>query len=156
MSQFSSGSPATYTPEESTTTLPHWVLTVLTAGQIAKIKMITWGGSGEALKGYVTRWARVNNTPATPTALLVAPANPLVTPMATCNTYGTKATGVADNNLHKQNWNGQGGGGALVLPIGGEWSVVGGAIPSAFNQIGAGNVKGNDADKSSYTVQWDE
>jgi len=49
-----------------------------------------------------------------------------------------------------------GGGGAIVLPIGGEWTIVGGALGTAFNQIGCGNITGADANASSYGVQWAE
>jgi len=156
MAQFSTGSPSTFTPTASTTTLNTWVLTVLTAGQLAMVKMFSWGGDGTSLVGYITRWARVTNTPATPTALLLASTNPGVTPIATCNTYGTVATGIADNNLFKQNWNVQGGGGAIVLPIGGEWRVTGGALGTTYSQIGCGNVTGADANLSSYNVTWEE
>lgn len=156
MAQFSSGSPSTFTPTASTTTLNTFVLTVLTAGQLAAVKMFSWGGDGTSLVGYITRWARVTNTPATPTALLIASTNPGVTPIATCNTYGTVATGTADNNLFKMNWNVQGGGGAIVLPIGGEWRTTGGALGTTYSQIGCGNVTGADANLSSYQITWDE
>lgn len=156
MAQFSTGSPSTFTPTASTTTLNTWVLTVLTAGQLAMVKMFAWGGDGTSLVGYITRWARVTNTPATPTALLIASTNPGVTPIATCNTYGTVATGTADNNLFKQNWNVQGGGGAIILPIGGEWRTTGGALGTTYSQIGCGNVTGADANLSSYSVAWEE
>jgi len=156
MAQFTSGSPSTFTPTASTTTLNTYVLTTLTTGQLSKTKMISWGGDGTSLVGYITRWSRVTNTPVTPTALLIASTNPGVTPIATCNTYGTVATGTADNNLFKINWNVQGGGGVIVLPIGGEWQTVGGALGTVFNQIGCGNVTGADANLSSYTITWEE
>lgn len=156
MAQFNSGSPNTFTPTASTTTLNTWVLTTLTTGQLAKVKSFGWGGSGITLVAYVTRWSRVTNTPATPTALLISSSNPGVTPIATCNTYGTVATGTADNNLWKQNWVFQGGGGAITLPIGGEWQIVGGALGTVFNQIGCGNIAGVDANASSYQVCWEE
>lgn len=156
MAQFSSGSPATFTPTASTTTLNTFVLTTITTGLLTKVKMIGWGGDGTSLVGYITRWTRISNTPATPTALLIASSAPGVTPTATCNTYGTVATGTADNNLFKQNWNVQGGGGVVVLPIGGEWFTVGGALGTAFNQIGCGNVTGADANLSSYQITWEE
>jgi hypothetical protein len=58
----------------------------------------------------------VSNTPATPTALLIAnTGSTTVTPQATCNIYGTPATGTADNNLFKQAWNLLGGGGGIVI-----------------------------------------
>lgn len=157
MAQFASGTTATFTPTASTTTLASWVLTTLTAGQFAKVKMISWGGDGTSLVGYITRWSRVTNTPVTAVAYLIASGSPLVTPTATCNTYsGTPATGTADNNLYKQNWNVQGGGGVVVLPIGGEWFTIGGALGTTYNQIGCGNVTGADANLTSYAVQWEE
>ena len=73
MSQFSSGN-ASFTPTASTTTLNSWVLTTLTVGQVAQIKKYSMGGAGTTSLGYQTRWARVNNTAATPTALLIAAA----------------------------------------------------------------------------------
>ena len=156
MAQFSSGSPATFTPTANTTTLNTWVLSTLTVGQMAKIKYFAWGGDGTSLVGYITRWARVNNTAAAPTALTVVPTSPNAVALASCNTYGTVATGAADANLFKQNWNVQGGGGAVVLPIGGEWFTVGGALGTLFNQIGCGNVTGADANLSSYNLAWEE
>lgn len=156
MAQFNSGTSSTFTPTASTTTLNTWVLTTTTVGQTADVKMISWGGSGTSLVGYVTRWARVSNTPATPTAYLIGSTNPLVTPIATCNTYGTVATGTADNHLFLQSWNVQGGGGAITLPIGGEWRIVGGALGTAFNQVGCGNISGTDANLSTYRITWAE
>lgn len=157
MAQFSSGTPNTYTPTASTTTMSHWALTVLTVGQMAKVKMINWGGDGTSLVGYASRWGRVNNTPVTAVALNIASSNPIATSMASCNTYsGTAPTAAADTNLFFQKWNVQGGGGVVVLPIGGEWFVVGGALGTAFNQIAAGNVTGADANLSNYNLQWEE
>src|SRR3979490_3278273 len=136
MSQFSSGTPATYTPTASTTTLSHWALTALTTGVLAKIKMINWGGDGTSLVGYVSRWSRANNTPVTAVALLIAPTRPNSVPLATCNTYsGTAPTGAADNNLFKQNWNVQGGGGVVVLPIVRGALTVWSAVGTTFNQM---------------------
>lgn len=156
MAQFASGTPATFTPVASTTQINSWVLTTLTVGQLSKVKMFSWGGDGTSLVGYITRWARVTNTAATPTALLIASGSPLVTPVATVNQYATQATATADNSLFKQNWNVQGGGGVVVLPIGGEWYTIGGALGTTFNQIGCGNVTGADANLSNYGLQWEE
>jgi len=156
MAQFSSGTPNTFTPVPTTTTLNNWVLTVLTAGQLARIKMFNWGGLGTSLVGYVTRWGRVSNTPATPTAYNIVASNPGTSPLATCNTYGTAALNAADSTLFKQSWNVQGGGGAIILPIGGEWQIVGAVLGNSFNQIGCGNIAGADANLSNYGVQWEE
>jgi hypothetical protein len=155
MSQFGSGN-ASFTPAASTTTLNNWVLTALTAGIIGKIKEINWGGAGLTSMTYQTRWARVSNTPATPTALAIVPTNPNATALCSCNTYGTVATGTANTNLFQQDWNVLGGGGILALPIGGEWFIAGGALGTAYNQIGCGNVSGTDANLSNYGVIWEE
>lgn len=155
--QFTAGTPATFTPVASTTDANAAVLSVLTVGQMAKVKMINWGGDGTSLVGYITRWARITNTAATPTARTISnTGSTTVTPQATCNTYGTPATATADTFLFKMNWNVQGGGGVVVLPIGGEWFVVGGALGTAFNQIGIGNIAGADANLSNYSTTWEE
>ena len=162
MAQFFSGSPATYTPTASTTVLSHYALTAPTVGSTAKVKMINWGGDGTSLIGYVSRWSRVNNTPVTVVPLLIQSTQPGATiaglvPISTCGTYsGTAPTGVADQNLFRQNWNVQGGGGVIVLPIGGEWSITGGALGTVYSQIGAGNVTGADANLSNYGITWEE
>jgi hypothetical protein len=156
MAQFAAHTPATFTPTANTTTLNSWVLSALTVGYLAKVKMFDWGGDGTSLVGYITRWARVSNTAVTPTALNISPTSPLAVALCSVNQYGTVATGTADVNLYKQNWNVQGGGGTIVLPIGGEWLVVGGALGTAFNQIGCGNVTGADANLTSYGLQWEE
>ena len=155
MAQFNAGN-AAFTPTASTTTLNNYVLTMLTVGSLAKVKMFNWGGMGTAIAGYQTRWARVTNTPATPTALSISPTSPGITPIATCNTYGTVATGTAGIQLFQQDWNVLGGGGVVVLPIGGEWFVSGGALGTTYNQIGCGNVTGSDANVSNYGITWEE
>lgn len=140
----------------STTQLNNGTLTVLTVGMLAKVKAISWGGSDTSLISYATRWARVSNTPATPTALTVQNSNPNTTAMASYNTYTTTPTGATSPaGLFSQDWNSQGGGGTIVLPIGGEWFVVGGALGTLFNQIGCGNVVGASANTSFATI-WEE
>lgn len=156
MSQFTV-SRGSFTPVAHATQADIYVVTALTPGQIAQVKMITWGGRGLTSTGYRTRWGRVNNTAATPTALTLTSANPLVTPICTANTYATQATLAADPvALHAVDWNILGGGGGIVLPIGGEWMISGGALGTAYNQIAAGNIAGAAANESSYTLQWAE
>ena len=146
-----------FTPVAHATQADNFVLTVLTAGQIARVKMITWGGRSTTSTGYRTRWGRVTNTPATPTALAQQGTNPGVTAIATCNTYATQATLAADPaGLHAQDWNSLGGGGVIVLPIGGEWMITGGALGTAYNQIACGNIAGAEPSLSSYGVTWEE
>lgn len=140
----------------SSTQLNNYVLTLLTAGDIASVKAIGWGGSDTSLISCSTRWARVSNTPATPTALTIQSSSPGITPNSSCNTYGTAATAAASPaGLWQQDWNTQGGGGAIVLPIGGEWRIAGGALGTAYNQIGCGNVVGASAN-TSYSITWEE
>jgi hypothetical protein len=156
MSQFVANN-GSFTPAANATQLNNWVLSALTVGYMAKIKMINWGGRGTTSTAYRTRWARVSNTAATPTALTIQPTTPLSVPLCSVNTYATQATGAADPaGLFAQDWNVLGGGGVIVLPIGGEWFVVGGALGTLFNQIGCGNIAGADASQSSYGLQWEE
>jgi hypothetical protein len=140
----------------STTQLNNGTLTMLTVGNIANVKMFSWGGSDTSLIPYSTRWARVTNTPATPTALTITASSPGITPVATVNTYTTTPTAAASPaGLFQQDWNSQGGGGAIVLPIGGEWRISGGALGTVYSQIGCGNVVGASAN-SSFGWVWDE
>jgi hypothetical protein len=140
----------------SGTQLNNGTLTVLTVGMLSKVKMVSWGGSDISLVAYATRWARVSNTPATPTALTIQNSNPNTTAMASYNTYSTTPTATASPaGLLSVDWNSQGGGGTIVLPIGGEWFVVGGALGTLFNQIGCGNVTGASAN-TSFTTTWEE
>lgn len=140
----------------SSTQLNNGTLTMLTVGDVASVKSISWGGSDTSLVAYSTRWARVSNTPATPTALTITSNSPGITPNATYNTYGTTPTGTASPaGLFQVDWNSQGGGGNIVLPYGGEWRVSGGALGTAYNQIGCGNVVGASAN-TSFGTTWEE
>lgn len=144
----------------SATNLNNWGLTIATVGNIGKTKMISWGGSDTSLVSMSTRWARPTNTPVTPTSIMT----PVVTSgggavaVATFNTYATPPSAGSSpaNNLFAQDWNSQGGGGVIVLPIGGEWFFPGAALASAsFAMIACGNVVGASAN-TSYGVQWEE
>jgi hypothetical protein len=140
----------------SSTQLNNGALTQLTAGNMGQVKSISWGGSDTSLVAMSTRWARVNNTPATPTALAIQSTNPAQSATCSYNTYSTTPTGAASPaGLWQVDWNSQGGGGAIVLPIGGEWLITGGALGSAYNQIGCGNVVGASAN-TSFQITWQE
>ncbi len=142
----------------SATNLNNYVLTLLTAGDIASVKMISWGGSDTSLVAQSTRWTRVTNTPVTPVAVTNSTTSPGIAPNSSVNTYsGTPAAGTASPcGLFQQNWNSQGGGGVVVLPIGGEWRISGGGLGTAYNQIGCGNTAGGGSTSQSYGVQWEE
>lgn len=140
----------------SATALNNGTLTLLTVGDIASVKMFNWGGSDTSLISYSTRWARVSNTPATPTALTITSTSPGITPNSSFNTYTTTPTGAASPaGLFQVDWNSQGGGGTIVLPYGGEWRISGGALGTAYSQIGCGNVVGASAN-TSFGMTWEE
>jgi hypothetical protein len=65
-----------FTPVAHATQADNYVLSAITVGIIGKVKMINWGGRGTTSTGYRTRWGRVNNTAATPTALTATPSQP--------------------------------------------------------------------------------
>ena len=159
MAQFSCGTNATFTPTASTTVLASGGLAMLTVGDIAKVKMFNWGGDGTSLIGYISRIARVTTAPTgAATNGLISSTSPGITPNCTYPlVYATtQPVSVADTNLFKQNWNVQGGGGAVVLPIGGEWFVTGGTTAQVYNQLAWGNVTGADANLTSYGITWEE
>lgn len=142
----------------SATNLSNYVVTMITVGDIASVKLISWGGLDTSLVAQNTRWTRVTNTPVTAVALAVQASSPGITPNGSCNTYsGTAAAGAASPaGLFQQSWNSQGGGGVMVLPIGGEWRISGGALGTVYNQIGCGNTVGGGSTSQSYGVQWEE
>ena len=142
----------------SATNLNNYVFTNLTAGDIASVKMISWGGSDTSLVAQSTRWAKVTNTPVTVVAIAVQSSSPGITPNSSVNTYsGTSAAGATSPaGLFQQNWNSQGGGGVVVLPIGGEWRICGGALGTLYNQIGCGNTVGGGSTSQSYGIQFEE
>jgi len=141
----------------SATQLNNGTLTLLTAGQIGKVNAVSWGGSDTSLVAQSVRWARVSNTPATPTSIATPQStNPGVTALASLNTYSTTPTGASSPaGLFSQDWNSQGGGGVYVLPIKGEWIITGGALGTAYSQIGCGNVVGASAN-TSFGWVWEE
>jgi hypothetical protein len=146
-----------FTPVANATQADNFVLSALTVGITAKVKMFTWGSRSLTSAGFRTRWGRVNNTPATPTALAIANSNPNAVALCSVNTYATQATLAADPaGLFAQDWNSLGGGGVVNLPFEGEWIVAGGALGTAFNQIACGNIAGNEASTTSYGISWIE
>lgn len=156
MSNFTA-SRGSFTPVANATQADNFVLSALTVGMTARVKMISCGGRETTAVAYRTRWGRVNNTAATPTALTLGVSNPNQTALCSVNTYGTQATLAADPiGLFALDWLGNGGGVVLNLPIGGEWMVVGGALGTAFNQIACGNIAGAGASTTSYTITFEE
>lgn len=154
MAQFTVNQGA-FTPS---TAQDNWTLNAQTAGGVAFVKMFSWGGRSPSTGGnYRTRWTRPStNGSSTFTTLNPENTNPLVTPVNQCGTFATAPVLPTDpQNLFAQDWNFQGGGGVIVLPIGGEWMVVNSAT-AGHQQISCRNVSGTDANLSSYSVQWAE
>lgn len=154
MAQFT-GNQGAFTPS---TTADNWVLDANAAGEVGYVKWFGWGGRGTTSTGYRTRWARPTAN-ASSTFTTLTPQSTRTGPAATCQfgTFATNATLGADpgNNLFAIDWNVLGGGGQIVLPIGGEWTVVSSAT-AGHQQIACRNVAGVDANQSSYNVTWEE
>lgn len=156
MSSFSAERGA-HTPSASN---DNWTLEANAAGEIGKITTIGWGGRGTTSTGYRTRWTRPTTNPTgAATTLTPGNANPTVSPTcAVASTYATTQPTLASDpagNLWAQDWNLVGGGGAIVLPLKGEWIVVNSAT-AGHGYISCRNVAGTDASLSNYTVSWDE
>lgn len=150
-----------FSPTVSATNVNTNVLYNTTAGAIAFVKMISWGGSDTSLIGHISRIGRVTNTPATPTAITPIPTNTAAGPAAislaaTFATAATAASAATGNSLFMQAWNSQGGGGVVVLPIGGEWYIVGAALGTAGDAIGWGDSSGTASSNTTYGFQWAE
>src|SRR5208282_4050270 len=89
MAQFSAAQVAV-SAAASATNLNNYALTLLTAGTIASVKVISWGGSDTSLVPQSTRWARVTNTPSgTISMVAIQSSSPGITPNSTVSTYGT-------------------------------------------------------------------
>lgn len=142
------------------TTNDNWTLDMTAQTYyIARVMMVTWGGSNTSSAGYRTRWVRPTTAASgTKTSLTIGSADPNYnTALATVqSTYGTsQAVLPADpaGNLYATDWNNQGGTGQIILPQNNPWMVIGGALNG---QLSCRNTKGTDASLSSYTIYWDE
>jgi len=155
MATFTANQGGTFTPVAHATNANNLTLHADTAGDVAMVTMIGWGGRGTTSTGYRTRWGRATTNGATPTALTLNSSNPSVAALCSVNTYGTAPILAADPAaLFAIDWNLVGGGGVIVLPINGGWFVVGTAAPYA--QIACGNIAGADANLSSYMIAFSE
>ena len=155
MATFTANQGGTFTPAAHATNANNLTLHADTAGDVAKVTMISWGGRGTTSTGYRTRWLRATTNGVTPAALSLTSSNPSITALCTVNTYTTPPAGAADPaGLFVIDWNLLGGGGVIVLPLSGGWQVVGTAAPYA--QIACGNIAGTDANLSSYSITFEE
>lgn len=155
MATYTANQGGTFTPVAHATNANNLALTADTAGDVATVTMIGWGGRGTTSTGYRTRWGRATTLGVTPTALTLSSSNSNAAATCTVNTYTTAPVLAADPTaLFAIDWNLVGGGGVIVLPIGGGWMVVGLAAPYA--QIACGNIAGADANLSSYMTTFSE
>jgi hypothetical protein len=139
------------------TAADNYTLDAQAAGVVARVVMISWGGSGTTSIGYRTRWTRPTGVgSSTFTSLSPAASNPnYPTPGARAGSFATQPTLAADpaSNLFATDWNVQGSLGILVHPVADPWFIVFGA---ATQQISCRNTKGTDAGLSSYGLEWAE
>lgn len=141
------------------TTNDCWTLTAVGTGVFGKITMIGWGGRLATSTGYRTRWTRPTAAgTGGKTALTIGYGSPNYTTAAfllTSTFATTQPTLAADpaGNLWAQDWNAQGGLGAIVMPLANPWWVATGVLQGEFS---CRNVAGTDATSSSYHVQWEE
>lgn len=146
---------ASFTPAAHATNANNITLDADTAGDYGKVIGFGWGGRGTTSLGYRTRWGRATTLGTTPSAITPGKSNPQQAQLCSVNTYSSAPALAADPAaLHAQDWNLVGGGGYIVLPLSGGWSVVNGAQP--YQQIACGNIAGSDAGLSSYNITWEE
>jgi len=130
-----------------------------TTGVFARITQVSWGGSGTSSIGYRTRWTRPSTIGSSTFTAITFAANNInyTSAAAQFGTFATAPTLVADpgTNLFSMDWNVQGGGGILILPLAQPWWIVGGGT-SNKQQLSCRNTKGTDANLSSYSVTWEE
>jgi YD repeat-containing protein len=152
-----SGGNAAFTPS---TTNDNWTLDfAATAHSFGKVVAFGWGGSLTTSTGYRTRWTRPTAAgTGTRTALTLAYNQPFYTAAGATlvSTYATtQPTLAADpsGNLHRQDWNAQGGLGYIALPLANPWW---GQADTLVGAISCRNTLGTDANGSSYHVSWEE
>jgi hypothetical protein len=128
-----------------------------TAGDVAKVVSIGWGGRLTTSTGYRTRWTRPTTAGAsTFTALTKASHSPgYDTPTTRGGTFATAPVLATDpaGNLHGQDWNAHGGLGYIVLPLANPWFYINGLLQG---QISCRNIAGTDANGSSYEMTIEE
>jgi len=156
MPSFAGGNGA-FTPS---TSVGNWHLDALgSAGPFGRVTQVSWGGSGTSSIGYRTRWSRPSTLGTTPSAGVLSYNNPnYATAGCAFNlSYSGNPAYTADpgNNLFAMDWNVQGGGGILVLPIAQPWFILGNGGVNK-QQLSCINTKGTDASLSSYNVAWEE
>ena len=154
MPTYTSGNGA-FTPS---TASDNWTLdSVPTAGTFGKVVAFGWGGRETTSTAYRTRWTRpTTGGTSTFTALTNAYHQPNYAAVGSrVGTFVTVPTLAADpsGNLWAQDWNGQGGVGAIVLPLANPWWFVSAILAG---QISCRNVAGTGVSTTSYECTVEE
>ena len=146
---------ANFTPA---TTQDNWALDTNATTAIGKVKWFSWGGNLNTASSYRTRWYRPTTVGSgTFTALTTQGGNPATTAIVRAGTFATQLTPPTEPaGLFEVAWNAFGGGGTIILPIGGEWLMLGNGATTVASQIGCRNALGTDANGSSYSATWEE
>lgn len=139
--------------------VPNWCLDAVGTGVFGKIVMFSWGGQETTSTAYSTRWVRpLTAGTGAKTAITIGYAQPNYATAAFTATasYGTlqpATTGAGVGDLWNESWNGQGGVGAIALPLNNPWWVSTGVLAGALE---CQNVVGAGANTTSYGVTWEE
>ena len=75
MATFTANQGGTFTPVAHATNANNLALFADTAGDVAQVTMIGWGGRGTTSTGYRTRWGRATTLGVTPAALTLSSSN---------------------------------------------------------------------------------
>ena len=148
-----SGMRAAFTPSTSN---DNWTLNADAAGDLARVRFVTWGGELTASTAYRTRFVRPTSAGTTPSAGATESANPRFSTPSVGFVTGWSAQPTipaTPDALYLTSWNAHGGLGVLVLPPGSEWEVINGLLQG---QLSCRNDVGADANGSSYGVSWEE
>jgi hypothetical protein len=130
------------------------------AGSFGKIVEFNWGGRLTTSTGYRTRWVRPTAAgTGTRTAGTLQSSNPnyataQLVPLLNGG-YATLQPALPADPiaLYAQDWNAQGGVGAIVLPLANPWWVVNGVLQGT---ISCRNIAGVDPSGSTYGTIWEE
>src|ERR1700761_8654084 len=144
---------SSFTPVTTALTpTPNWCIDTVGTGVFGKVVMFSWGGQETTSTAYSTRWVRPTTSGVgAKTAVTIGFAQPNYT-TAACTVSSSYATSqplipaASVGDLWNESWNGQGGVGAIALPLNNPWWISTGVLMGA---IVCANVTGSTASASS-------
>ncbi len=150
-----SGANSGHTPS---LTADNWTMDASSAGDVARIISIGWGGQLTTSTGYHTRWVRpTTGGVGALTAITAEDHDPAYSiPLLEFGAVFATTEPVLPAEpiaLHNQNWNAHGGLGYVALPLAAPWLIINGLLN---DQLSCRNLAGVDAGGSSYSVVWNE